>query len=56
MKRIVLNEYLSIEIDPKEIKLLDLNARYMRHEEFKQLVDNIQPHFCVKSRTENIVV
>ena len=32
----------TIEIDPKEIKLLDLNARYMRHEEFKQLVDNIR--------------
>lgn len=25
----------TLEIDPKEIKLLNLNARYMRHEEFK---------------------
>ena len=32
----------TIEVDPREIKLLDLNARYMRHEEFKQLVDNIR--------------
>lgn len=32
----------TLEIDPKEIKLLNLNARYMRHEEFKQLVDNIR--------------
>ena len=32
----------TLEIDPREIKLLELNARYMRHEEFKQLVDNIR--------------
>lgn len=32
----------TIEIDPKEIKLLDLNARYMKHEEFQQLVNNIK--------------
>jgi hypothetical protein len=31
-----------IEINPKELKLLELNARYMRHEEFKRLVDNIK--------------
>ncbi len=32
----------TVEIDPREIKLLELNARYMRHEEFKQLVENIR--------------
>lgn len=32
----------TIEIDPREIKLLEMNARYMRHEEFKQLVENIR--------------
>ena len=32
----------TIEIDPREIKLLDLNARYMKYEEFKQLVENIK--------------
>jgi len=31
-----------IKIDPKELKLLDLNARYMRHETFQQLVENIR--------------
>lgn len=31
-----------IEIDPRELKLLELNARYMRHEEFQRLVANIK--------------
>lgn len=31
-----------IEIDPREIKLLELNARFMRHEVFSQLVANIK--------------
>jgi len=31
-----------IEIDPREIKLLELNARFMRHEVFNQLVANIK--------------
>lgn len=31
-----------IEIDPKELKLLEVNARFMRHEEFMQLVANIK--------------
>ena len=31
-----------IEIDPKELKLLDVNARFMRHEEFMRLVDNVK--------------
>jgi hypothetical protein len=30
-----------IEIDPRELKLLEVNARYMRHEEFARLVANI---------------
>lgn len=32
----------TIKIDPKEVKLLEVNARFMRHEEYKQLVDNIR--------------
>ncbi|MEH7114553.1 ParB N-terminal domain-containing protein [Neobacillus niacini] len=31
-----------ITIDPRELKLLELNARYMRHETFQQLVTNIK--------------
>lgn len=31
-----------IEVDPRELKLLDVNARFMRHEEFMQLVANIK--------------
>ena len=31
-----------IEIDPKELKLLTQNARYMKHEEFARLVSNIK--------------
>ena len=31
-----------IQIDPRELKLLPLNARYMRHEEYQQLVANIK--------------
>lgn len=29
-------------MDPRRLKLLDLNARYMRHETFARLVDNIR--------------
>lgn len=32
----------TIEINPKEIKLLETNARYMKHEEFNRLVNNIR--------------
>lgn len=32
----------TLEIDPREIKLLEMNARYMKHEEYRQLVDNIR--------------
>jgi len=32
----------TMEIDPREIRLLDLNARYMRHEEFARLVENVR--------------
>ena len=31
-----------IEIDPKELKLLEQNARYMKHEEFARLASNIR--------------
>lgn len=31
-----------MEISPKELKLLEVNARYMKHEEFARLVDNIR--------------
>ena len=31
-----------IEIDPKELKLLELNARFMKHEEYVRLVANIK--------------
>ncbi|MFB7113468.1 ParB N-terminal domain-containing protein [Streptomyces sp. NPDC056291] len=36
---------MKIEIrrgDPRSLKLLDLNARYMRHEQFQQLVTNVR--------------
>lgn len=43
-----------IKINPRELKLLELNARFMRHETFQQLVENIkrdggltQLPFCV---------
>ena len=31
-----------IEIDPRELKLLKMNARFMRHEEFQRLVANVK--------------
>jgi len=31
-----------IEIDPRELRLVDQNARYMRHETFLRLVENIK--------------
>lgn len=31
-----------LEINPREIKLLEINARYMKHEEYNRLVDNIK--------------
>lgn len=31
-----------ISINPKELKLLEVNARYMKHEEFNKLVNNIK--------------
>jgi len=31
-----------MEISPKELKLLEVNARYMKHEVFARLVDNIR--------------
>ncbi len=32
----------TVEINPREIKLLETNARYMTHEEFNRLVENIR--------------
>lgn len=29
-------------MDPKSLKLLEVNARFMRHEEFQRLVANIK--------------
>lgn len=31
-----------VRMDPRKLKLLDLNARYMRHETFSRLVENIR--------------
>jgi hypothetical protein len=31
-----------IQIDPRQLKLLDLNARFMRHETFMRLVENVR--------------
>lgn len=31
-----------ISVNPKDIKLLEVNARYMKHEEFNKLVNNIK--------------
>lgn len=31
-----------VRIDPSKLKLLELNARYMRHETFSRLVENIR--------------
>jgi hypothetical protein len=31
-----------IRINPRELKILDVNARFMRHEQFQQLVDNVK--------------
>ena len=31
-----------ISVDPKSLKLLDLNARFMRHETYQRLVENIK--------------
>lgn len=32
----------TIELDPRDIRLLETNARYMKHEEFNRLVENIR--------------
>jgi hypothetical protein len=32
----------TVRLDPRTLKLLDLNARYMRHETFARLVENIR--------------
>lgn len=35
-------ETRTVRLDPRGLKLLDLNARYMRHEVFQRLVENIR--------------
>lgn len=35
-------ETRTIRIDPRALKLLDVNARYMRHEVYQRLIQNIQ--------------
>lgn len=37
------------QVDPKTIKLLDLNARYMRSEQYARLVQNIKEDGCLTS-------
>ncbi|GHU57936.1 hypothetical protein AGMMS49975_24110 [Clostridia bacterium] len=32
----------TVEVNPREVKLLETNARYMKHEEFNRLVDNVR--------------
>lgn len=39
----------TIQIDPREIKLLEVNARYMKHEDFVQLTDNIRKDGALSS-------
>lgn len=36
-----------IKVNPKELKLLEVNARYMKHEEFQRLVDNVKRDGCL---------
>lgn len=38
-----------IEVDPKKIKLLEVNARYMPPERFARLVENIKSDGCLTS-------
>ncbi len=53
-----------IEIDPKDLKLLEVNARFMRHEEFMRLVDNVKkdggltsvPFACLDSDGKYLVL
>lgn len=52
-----------IRINPKQIKLLEVNARFMKAEEFRKLVDNVkrdgcltQLPFCCKNAKGELVV
>ncbi|WP_181811065.1 ParB N-terminal domain-containing protein [Streptomyces ipomoeae] len=38
-----------VEGDPRDLTLLDINARYLPHEQFRQLVDNIKRDGCLTS-------
>ncbi|MGP1507460.1 MAG: ParB N-terminal domain-containing protein [Sphaerochaeta sp.] len=37
------------KVDPKSLRLLERNARYMKHEEFQRLVSNIKEDGCLTS-------
>lgn len=43
-----MNVYV-LKIDPREIKLLEVNARYMKHEDFVQLTSNIRKDGALSS-------
>lgn len=52
-----------IKVDPKKIKLLDINARFMNANEFQRLVENVkrdgcltQLPFCVYDKNKDLVV
>lgn len=52
-----------IDVDPRQLKLLSLNARYMRHEEYQKLVANIRRDgqltstpFCCKDGDSYLVL
>jgi len=32
----------TVEVNPRDVRLLETNARYMKHEEFNRLVDNVR--------------
>lgn len=36
-----------IKVNPKELKLLELNARFMKANEFKKLVSNVKRDGCL---------
>lgn len=45
-----------IEIDPRELRLLPVNPRYMRHETYQQLVENIKRDGCLAGNTPFVVL
>ena len=52
-----------IKVNPKQIKLLEVNARFMKAEEFRKLIENVkrdgcltQLPFCCKNEKGELVV